>query len=143
VGHAKVGEPAVRRRAVVGHGRNCLCPLNSKAFGSYASPGFVETVFLGIPVAGVPTILHRANGTDSAEELLSIGGLVSKFYAEGMVSAAVNAHYGTERAAQIEYAPHSTPEQARPPSRLGSPRPKPNALPTNSQCAGLSDDPAA
>ena len=31
--------------------------------------------------------------------------LVSDFYAEGMVSAAVNAHYGPEHAVQVEYAP--------------------------------------
>jgi len=31
--------------------------------------------------------------------------LVSTFYAQGMVSAAVNAHYGSEPAVQVEYAP--------------------------------------
>jgi hypothetical protein len=81
----------------------------SKEFGSYASPGFIETVFLGIPAAGVPTILHRASSSDPAEDLISHGGLVSQFYAADMVSAAVNAHYGTEQAAQIEYAPYGKP----------------------------------
>jgi hypothetical protein len=37
---------------------------------------------------------------------------VSDFYTEGMVSAAVNAHYGSEPAVQVEYAPygHGLPE---------------------------------
>jgi hypothetical protein len=34
---------------------------------------------------------------------------VSKFYAEGMVSAAVNKRFGREPAVQIEYAPYSKP----------------------------------
>ena len=57
----------------------------SKEFGTYASPGFIETVFLGIPVAGVPTILHRASSSDPAEDLISHGGLVSQFYAAGII----------------------------------------------------------
>jgi hypothetical protein len=99
---------AVTPQCSQGGTQTCI-QIFSKAFGSYASPGFVETVFLGIPVAGVPTILHSANSTDPAEDLLSIGGLVSQFYARGMVSAAVNAHYGSEKAAQIEYAPQGKP----------------------------------
>jgi hypothetical protein len=99
---------AVTPQCSQGGTQTCI-QIFSKAFGSYASPGFVETVFLGIPVAGVPTILHSANSTDPAEDLLSIGGQVSQFYARGMVSAAVNAHYGSEKAAQIEYAPHGQP----------------------------------
>jgi hypothetical protein len=34
---------------------------------------------------------------------------VSQFYMAGMVSAAVNAHFGSEDAAQIEYAPYGHP----------------------------------
>ena len=34
---------------------------------------------------------------------------MSQFYAEGMVSAVVNAHYGSEPAVQIEYAPYGKP----------------------------------
>jgi hypothetical protein len=34
---------------------------------------------------------------------------VSQFYADGMVSAAVNAHFGSEPAVQIEYAPYGQP----------------------------------
>ncbi len=72
----------------------------------YATPvslGFVETVFLGIPVRGVPTIVHQASSSDPAEDLIiPLSGTVSQLYAQGMVSAAVNEHYGGEHAAQIE-----------------------------------------
>jgi len=76
----------------------------SKMFG----PGFVESVFLGIPAAGQPTILHRASDSDPTGDFINPLGHpvhVSDFYAQGMVSAAVNAHYGTEPAVQVEYAP--------------------------------------
>jgi len=79
----------------------------------YATPtslGFVETVFLGIPAVGVPTIVHQASSSDPAEDLIiPLAGTVSQLYALGMVSAAVNEHYGSERAAQIEYAPYGVP----------------------------------
>ena len=79
----------------------------SKEFGTYANPGFIESVFLGIPLAGVPTILHRASSSDpTGDFIVPQKGMVSTFYAEGMVSAAVNAHYGSETAVQVEYAPY-------------------------------------
>ena len=76
----------------------------SKMFG----PGFVESVFQGIPAAGQPTILHRASDSDPTGDFINPLGHpvhVSDFYAQGMVSAAVNAHYGSEPAVQVEYAP--------------------------------------
>lgn len=72
--------------------------------------GFVETVFLGIPVRGVPTIVRPASSSNPAEDLIvPLGGpvKVSTFYADGMVSAAVNEHYGTELAVQL--APYGKP----------------------------------
>jgi hypothetical protein len=87
-------------------GAACI-QIFSKEFGTYASPGFIESVFLGIPLAGVPTIVHRASSFDPAGDfIVPQKGPVSTFYAEGMVSAAVNAHYGSERAVQVEYAPY-------------------------------------
>jgi len=77
----------------------------SKMFG----PGFVESVFQGIPAAGQPTILHRAGDSDPTGDFINPLGhpvLVSDFYAKGMVSAAVNAHYGNRPAVQVEYAPY-------------------------------------
>jgi hypothetical protein len=87
-------------------GSACVQIFSAK-FGTYANPGFIESVFLGIPVAGVPTIVHRARNSDpTGDFIVSRGGLVSTFYADRMVSAAVNAHYGSERAVQVEYAPY-------------------------------------
>jgi hypothetical protein len=84
----------------------------SMKYATPASLGFVETVFLGIPARGVPAIVRRAGSSNPAEDLIvPLGGLVpvSEFYARGMVSAAVNEHYGSEPAAQIEYAPYGKP----------------------------------
>jgi hypothetical protein len=78
--------------------------ISSKLYG----PGFVESAFQGIAAAGQPTILHAASDSDPTGDFINPLGhpvLVSTFYAEGMVSAAVNAHYGTEPAVQVEYAP--------------------------------------
>ena len=87
-------------------GQACIQIFSAK-FGTYANPGFIETVFLGIPAAGVPTIVHRASSSDPAGDfIIPQAGPVSTFYADGMVSAAVNAHYGGETAVQVEYAPY-------------------------------------
>ena len=78
--------------------------ISSKLYG----PGFVESVFQGIAAAGQPTILHAASDSDPTGDFINPLGhpvLVSTFYAQGMVSAAVNAHYGSEPAVQVEYAP--------------------------------------
>jgi hypothetical protein len=80
----------------------------SKMFG----PGFVESAVQGIPAAGQPTIVHRASDSDPTGDFINPLGhpvLVSTFYAQGMVSAAVNAHYGPEPAVQVEYAPFGQP----------------------------------
>ena len=75
-------------------------------FSKMWGPGFVESVFQGIPAAGQPTILHRISSSDpTGDFIIAQAGMVSMFYAEGMVSAAVNAHYGPEHAVQVEYAP--------------------------------------
>ena len=89
-------------------GTACIQIFSAK-FGTYANPGFIESVFLGIPLAGVPTIVHRASKFDpTGDFIIPLGGpvKVSEFYAQGMVSAAVNAHYGTDTAVQVEYAPY-------------------------------------
>lgn len=92
-------------------GKNCIQIFN-KAFGTPANPRFIETVFLGIPAAGVPTIVHRASSADPAADFIDPRGgpvPVSQFYADGMVSATVNSHYGSEPAVQVEYAPYGKP----------------------------------
>jgi len=78
--------------------------ISSKMYG----PGFVESVFQGIAAAGQPTILHPASSSDPTGDFINPLGhpvRVSFFYAQGMVSAAVNAHYGNRPAVQVEYAP--------------------------------------
>jgi hypothetical protein len=82
--------------------------ISSKLWG----PGFVESAFQGIAAAGQPTILHAASDSDPTGDFINPLGhpvLVSTFYAEGMVSAAVNAHYMNEPAVQVEYAPDGQP----------------------------------
>ena len=92
-------------------GPHCIQIFSAK-FGTNANPNFVETVFRGVGTAGQPTILARASNSNPAGDLIATApgaGLVSDFFAAGLVSAAVNQHYGTERAAQIEYAPLGKP----------------------------------
>jgi hypothetical protein len=81
-------------------------------FSKLYGPGFVESAFQGIAAAGQPTILHVASDSDPTGDFINPLGhavLVSTFYAQGMVSAAVNAHYGSEPAVQVEYAPYGQP----------------------------------
>ncbi len=82
----------------------------SMKFATPTSLGFVETIFLGIPLRGVPTIVQRSSSSNPAEDLIiPLAGTVSQLYAQGMVSAAVNDHYSSDRAVQIEYAPYGHP----------------------------------
>ena len=56
--------------------------------------------------------MHRASDSDPTGDFINPLGHpvhVSDFYAKGMVSAAVNAHYGPEPAVQVEYAPDGQP----------------------------------
>ncbi|MGY1634170.1 hypothetical protein ACI784_20900 [Geodermatophilus sp. SYSU D01186] len=85
-------------------GPDCIAVF-SPAFGTHGDPQFVEAVLGGVGTVGQPLILHRASSSDPSEDFLPRGGLVSDFHAAGMVSAAVNSHYGSLRAAQLEYAP--------------------------------------
>ncbi len=92
-------------------GSGCV-EVYSMKYATATSLGWVETVFLGIPRRGVPTEVRPASSSNPAEDLIIPTGrpvLVSQFYAEGMVPAAVNAHYGSEPAVQIEYAPYGKP----------------------------------
>jgi hypothetical protein len=92
-------------------GKACVEVYSAK-FATPTSLGFVETVFLGIPLRGVPTVVRPASSSNPAEDLIVPLGRpvpVSQFYADGMVSAAVNEHYGSELAVQLEYAPYGKP----------------------------------
>ncbi len=87
-------------------GASCIEVYSAK----YATPtslGFVETVLLGIPLRGVPTEVRPASSSNPAEDLIvPLKGTVSQLYAQGMVSAVVSAHFASETAVQIEYAPY-------------------------------------
>ena len=89
-------------------GNKCLTPRS----GAY--PGFVESVLLGIPLRGVPTIVRPAAGWNPGEDFtVPTGGPMnaSYFYANGMVSAAIASQYGGQGyfAVQLEYAPYGQP----------------------------------
>ena len=92
-------------------GGGCIEVYSAK-YATATSLGWVETVLLGIPLQGVPTEVRPASGSNPAEDLIvPTGGPIKvwQFYDEGMVSAAVNEHYGNENAVQIEYAPYGKP----------------------------------
>ncbi len=67
----------------------------SRDFGTHASPNFaLDTLRQGEKV-GQPQILFRTANFDPAlDYTFSYQGLVSDFFAAGLVSAAVNLHYG-------------------------------------------------
>jgi hypothetical protein len=85
-------------------GPGCIAVF-TPAFGTHAAPAFVEAVLDGVGGRGQQMVLQPVSSSDPSEDLKPRGGLVSDFYAAGMVSAAVNRHYGSLRAAQLEYAP--------------------------------------
>jgi hypothetical protein len=89
-------------------GSGCIAVF-SRELGTYAQPNFVEAVLGGQAASGQAIGLKQASGSDPSEDILPLGGLVSDFYAKGMVSADVNNHYGSLRAVQQEYAPSGTP----------------------------------
>jgi hypothetical protein len=94
-------------------GASCI-NIFSREFGTHASPNFVVDVLKQGEKVGQPIILFRTSNADPAEDwTVSFQGLVSDFFAAGLVSAAVNLHYGNgsvaaidEDAYEIEYAPY-------------------------------------
>jgi len=83
-------------------------------FGTHAHPNFVlDTLRQGEKV-GQPQILFRVANSDPAEDYtFSYQGLVSDFFAAGLVTAAVDLHYGKgavgfpdDAAFEIQYSPY-------------------------------------
>ncbi len=74
---------------------NFCVDIFSRDFGTHASPNFaLDTLRQGEKV-GQPQILFRTANFDPAlDDTFSYQGLVSDFFAAGLVSAAVNLHYG-------------------------------------------------
>ncbi len=85
---------------------NCACiVVFSSELGTYAQPNFVENVFGGTGRIGTETGLNRARSADSSEDFINPRqDDVSDYHDMGLVCAAVNRHYGTLRASQLEYA---------------------------------------
>jgi hypothetical protein len=75
-------------------GDTCL-DLFSNTFGTYAQPNFLlDTLRQGEKV-GQPNILFRTSNTDPAEDFtIASQGLVSDFNKAGLVSNALDLHYG-------------------------------------------------
>ena len=87
----------------------CISVFSSE-LGTYEHPNFVEAVLGGGGAnVGQPVGLKPASGTDPSEDILpggaTRGGTVSDFYADGLVSAEANRHYGHLDAVQQKYAP--------------------------------------
>ena len=86
----------------------------SYEFGHHSSPNFVVDVYQQGAKVGQPIILFRTSDTDPAEDFnASFQGLTSDFFAAGLVSAAVDLHYGAgatgfpdDPAFEIEYTPY-------------------------------------
>jgi hypothetical protein len=88
-------------------GPHCI-EVFSPRFGTADQPKFVETARGGVARIGAEAILFRANSSNPAEDwVVPTGGpvAVSRFVADGLVSARVGSHYGRFEAAQIEFAP--------------------------------------
>jgi len=85
----------------------------SHQFGTHKSPNFVVDVLRQGEKVGQPIILFRTANFDPAEDFtVAFQGTVADFFAAGLVSAAVNLHYGggakgfpNDFAFENEYAP--------------------------------------
>ena len=93
--------------------------IYSPLFGTHHNPSFVLDVLRQGEKVGQPVILYRATNYDPAEDfILSYQGLVSDFFAAGLVSASTELHYGggstqengvktaDDPAWEVEYAPY-------------------------------------
>jgi len=75
-------------------GHSCIEVFNHD-FGTHAHPAFVQDTYRQGEKVGQPQILFRVANFDPAEDYtVSYQGLVSDFFAAGLVTAAVDLHYG-------------------------------------------------
>ena len=80
--------------ATQGCGTDCL-DLFSHTFGDYPQPNFLLDVLRQGEQAGQPVILFRTSNTDPAEDFtVAFEGLVSDLNTAGLVSKALDLHYG-------------------------------------------------
>ncbi len=93
---------------------NSCANIFTKQFGTFHSPNFTVDVLKQGERVGQPIILFRTANYDPALDwTVAFQGLVSDFHTAGLVSAAVNLHYGDgsvaakdDPAFEIEYAPY-------------------------------------
>jgi hypothetical protein len=93
-------------------GNSCI-DVFSHQFGTHHSPNYVVDVLRQGEKVGQPIILFRTANFDPAEDFtVSFQGTVADFFAAGLVSAAVDLHYGggaagfpNDFAFENEYAP--------------------------------------
>ena len=75
---------------------NACVDLFSREFGTHRTPNFVLDVWRQGAKVGQPIILFRTSDTDPAEDInASFQGFTSDFFGAGLVSAAVELHYGS------------------------------------------------
>jgi hypothetical protein len=93
-------------------GNSCI-DVFSHQFGTHAEPNYVVDVLKQGEKVGQPIILFRTANFDPAEDwTVAFQGTVADFFAAGLVSAAVDLHYGggaagfpNDPAFENEYAP--------------------------------------
>jgi len=75
-------------------GHHCI-DIFSREFGTHHTPNFVLDVWRQGAKVGQPIILFRTSNTDPAEDInASFSGFTSDFFGAGLVSSAVELHYG-------------------------------------------------
>jgi len=94
VGVAGLATAGAANAATPSCGGSCI-DVFSHQFGTFADPSFVMDSFKQGDVAGTPVILFRTSNSDPAEDFtVSNEGLVSQFYALGLVSPEVDLQFG-------------------------------------------------
>src|SRR6202041_3072281 len=112
VGVAGALTAGTARAATPSCGNSCI-DIFSHQFGTHAEPNYVVDVLRQGEKVGQPIILFRTANFDPAEDwTAAFQGTVADFFAAGLVSAAVDLHYGggaagfpNDPAFENEYAP--------------------------------------
>jgi hypothetical protein len=87
-------------------GHRCI-DIFSREFGTHKHPAFVLDVFQQRARVGQSIILWQTSNHDPAEDFtISVQGTVGDFFKAGLVSAALNLHYSSLAAYEIEYSPN-------------------------------------
>ena len=106
VGVAGLATAGAANAATPSCGGSCI-DVFSHQFGTFADPSFVMDSFKQGDVAGTPVILFRTSNSDPAEDFtVDNQGLVSEFYALGLVSPQVDLHYLNDYAYEFMYSPY-------------------------------------